>query len=240
VLRGETGVSRWGTFAQRVAVETDSLVLPPEGWTLQQSAGAPLVYLTAYQALTQWGDLAPSMVLITGASGGVGVAALQLAKALGHGVVALSRDPDKRKALLTLGADHALDPTDPAWVAKLKESLGPRRVDLAIDNIGGALFTQVIETMGGGGRISVVGLLGGPVPQFNTAALFFRRLKIGGVAVGAYTRAEAHAAWDALLALMQRSGSKPLVDRVFAFDELPAAFDRLAAGPLGKVLLRIR
>jgi NADPH2:quinone reductase len=113
-------------------------------------------------------------------------------------------------------------------------------VDLAIDNIGGALFTQVIETMGGGGRISVVGLLGGPVPQFNTAALFFRRLKIGGVAVGAYTRAEAHAAWDALLALMQRSGSKPLVDRVFAFDELPAAFDRLAAGPLGKVLLRIR
>jgi len=239
VLRGDTGVSRWGTFAQRVAVSADSLVPPPQGWSPQESAGAALVYLTAYQALTQWGDLAPSVVLITGASGGVGVAAVQLAKALGHTVVALSRDPAKCKTLLALGADYAVDPDDPQWPATLKDSLAPRRVDLAIDNIGGPLFAQVVETLGSGGRVSVVGRLAGAVPQFNTGNLFFRRLKIGGVAVGAYSRPEAHAAWGAIVGLLGRSGSKPLVDRVFAFEQLPEAFERLAAGPMGKVLLRI-
>ncbi len=84
ILRGETGVSRWGTFAERVAVSVESIALPPAGWTIPESAGASLVYLTAYQALTQWGDTSPGVVLITGASGGVGVAGVQLGKALGH------------------------------------------------------------------------------------------------------------------------------------------------------------
>src|SRR5687767_13817920 len=86
VLRGETGVSRAGTFAQRVALPAKSLVEIPPGWTDPEAAGATLVYLTAYQALTQWGDLPPSVVLVTGASGGVGVASTQLAAALGHTV----------------------------------------------------------------------------------------------------------------------------------------------------------
>src|SRR5208282_3319869 len=81
VIRGDTGVHRWGTFAQRVAVAVDSLATPPEGWNVRESACAALVYLTAWQALTQWGDLTPSVVLITGASGGVGVASIHLAKA---------------------------------------------------------------------------------------------------------------------------------------------------------------
>src|SRR5438552_7627604 len=91
ILRSEVGVNRWGTFAEKVAVPVESLVEVPAGWTPEQSAGAPLVYLTAYQALTQWGDLANAIVLVTGASGGVGVASIQLAKGMGHRVIALSR-----------------------------------------------------------------------------------------------------------------------------------------------------
>src|SRR5580658_3250519 len=74
VLRSEIGVNRPGTFAEKVAVPVESLVEIPAGWSDEQAGGAALVYLTAYQALTQWGDLPPSVVLITGASGGVGVA----------------------------------------------------------------------------------------------------------------------------------------------------------------------
>src|SRR5829696_8291365 len=103
ILRSEIGVGRWGTLAEKVAVPVESLVHPPQGWTEQESAAAPLVYLTAYQALTQWGELPPSVVLITGASGGVGVASIQLAVAMGHYVVALSRSEEKRAKLLTLG-----------------------------------------------------------------------------------------------------------------------------------------
>ncbi|MGD0766590.1 MAG: zinc-binding dehydrogenase [Tepidisphaeraceae bacterium] len=240
IIRGETGVNRWGTFAQRVAVSAQAVAIPPAGWSVRQSAGAALVYLTAHQALTQWGDLPPSIVLVTGASGGVGVATIQLAKALGHTVVALSRDAGKREKLKQFGADHALDPSDPHWPANLKASLSPRRVDLAIDNVGGAQFNQVIEALGPFARVSVVGQLAGPVPQFSTASLFFRRIRIGGVALGTFTPAEAMAAWESSVALLARIGAKPIVDRVFAFEELPAAFDRLAAGPLGKVLVQIR
>jgi NADPH:quinone reductase len=240
ILRGDTGVSRWGTFAERVVVSVDSIVQLPDGWTVQESAGASLVYLTAYQALTQWGELSPGVVLITGASGGVGVAGVQLAKAMGHTVVALSRDAGKGAKLQEIGADYLIDPTDTQWPGKLKATLGQRRVDLAIDNIGGAMLNQVIETLGNLGKVSVVGRLAGPVPQFNTASLFFRRIRIGGVAVGNYTRSEAQTAWNAVVELLRQAGARPIVDRVFPFDQILAAFERLKAGPMGKVLVEIR
>jgi NADPH2:quinone reductase len=239
ILRSDVGVSRAGTFAQRVAVPVQSLIHIPEGWNDQQAAGATLVYLTAYQALTQWGEMPASVVLITGASGGVGVATIQLARAMGHTVVALSRSPQKRKQLRELGATLTLDPQDSQWPAQLKQQLGERRVDLVVDNIGGPLLPQVIETLGNHGKVSVVGRLAGPVPEFNTASLFFRRLKIGGVAVGAYSNAESRAAWLAVVSLLRGINARPLVDRVFQLEQLPAAFARLAEGPMGKVLIGV-
>jgi NADPH2:quinone reductase len=240
VLRGEVGVSRWGTFAQRVAVPVESLVPIPAGWTEEQAAGATLVYLTAYQALTNWPDLPRrATVLVTGASGGVGVASVQLAAAMGHTVIGLSRDEQKRQRVSELGAAAVFDPTDKTWRRAVKDLTNNRGVDLAIDNIGGALLPEVIDTLGYNGRVSLVGRLAGPVPQFNTATMFFRRLKMGGVAVGTYSNTEARAAWSTILDLLSRTGAKPLVDNVFPFEDLPNAFDRLARGPMGKVLLRV-
>jgi NADPH:quinone reductase len=241
ILRGEVGVSRAGTFAQRVAVPVQNLVEVPANWSEEEAAGATLVYLTAYQALTCWGPLpAPSVVLVTGASGGVGVAATQLAVALGHRVLALSRSPEKSQRLRELGAEATFDPGDTRWRHAVKAAIEPRRVDLAIDNIGGELLSQVIETLGDYGKVSLVGRLAGPVPNFNTAALFFRRIRLGGVAVGAYTNAESRAAWQDVLALLARKGARPLVDKIFPFNQLPAAFERLARGPMGKVLVAVR
>ena len=240
ILRGEVGVSRAGTFAQKVAVPVQSLVEIPAGWTEEESAGAALVYVTAYQALTQWGDLPPSVVLVTGASGGVGVASTQLAKAMGHTVVGLSRSARKAERLRELGAAIVLDPEEPNWRDRLKEKLGGRRVDLAIDNIGGKLLPQVIDTLGQSGKVSVVGRLAGPVPQFNTASLFFRRIRMGGVHVGAYSSDESRSVWARVVELMNRVGAKPLVDSIYAFEQLPQAFERLQEGPMGKVLLKVR
>ncbi len=239
ILRGDTGVSRPGTFAQRVAVAADSLVPVPTDWTDQEAAGATLVYLTAYQALTQWGELPPGTVLVTGASGGVGVATIQLAAALGHTPIGLSRSPEKTQILKSIGAAAVYDPQDPEWRRQLKEALAGKRVDLAVDNIGGPLFNQLLETLGENGKISVVGRLAGPVPDFNTASLFFRRIRIGGVAVGSYGPVDGMAAWNQLIKLMAKTNAKPLVDQIFEFDQLPAAFERLARGPMGKVLLRV-
>jgi NADPH2:quinone reductase len=87
--------------------------------------------------------------------------------------------------------------------------------------------------------VSVVGRLAGPVPEFNTSTLLFRRIKIGGVAVGDYTPAESQVAWKAALEILNRAGARPLVDSVFRFEELIQAFAKLESGPMGKVLVRV-
>jgi NADPH2:quinone reductase len=240
VLRGDVGVERAGTFAERVAVPVESLVEVPPGWDEPEAACATLVYLTAYQALTTWGSLpASSIVLVTGASGGVGVASVQLAAAMGFTVLALSRSEEKRARLRQLGANLCFDPGESSWRLAVKKALGSRRVDLAIDNIGGALLPEVIDTLGDAGKVSLVGRLAGPVPSFNTAVLFFRRIRLGGVAVGANTNTESRAGWQQVLALLARTKARPLVDSIIPFEQLPEAFARLAAGPMGKVLLKI-
>ncbi len=239
ILRGDMGVSRWGTFAELVAVPAESLIEIPGGWSDEQAGSASLVYVTAFQALTQWEDLpAQGVVLVSGASGGVGVASTQLGVAMGHTVVGLSRGSEKHATLKSMGAALVLDPTDSQWRKTLAEFLGKRKVDLAIDSVGGTLFPQLISTLGDRGRISVVGRLAGEVPQFNTATLFFKRLRIGGVAVGAYTNQESRQAWKESLKLLDKTGARPLIDHVFPFDQLQAAFARLAQGPMGKVLIR--
>ncbi len=240
ILRSEIGVSRWGALAERVAVPVESLVHSPAGWTDSEAAAAPLVYLTAYQALTQWGELPPGVVLITGASGGVGVASIQLGVAMGHRIIALSRSEEKRAKLIELGASIVLNPEDADWHKKLKQQLDPRRVDLAIDNIGGDLFPRVLDLLGMNGKVSVVGQLAGPVPKFSTATLFFRRLRVGGVAVGTYTPPESQAAWTTIVDTLNRAGEKPVIDSTFRFEEIQEAFARLEQGPMGKVLVEIR
>jgi NADPH2:quinone reductase len=240
VLRGDTGVSRWGTFAERVTVPAESLIDIPAGWTAEQGSCAALVYITAFQALTQWEDLPRrAVVLISGASGGVGVAATELAAAMGHTVIGLSRSTEKSRILESLGMALTLDPAEPKWRAALNGFLEKRKVDLVIDSVGGPLFPELIATLGDRGRVSVVGRLGGEVPRFNTATLLFRRIRIGGVAVGAYANRESRAAWTRAVELLNKTGARPLIDRVYPFAELPDAFARLAAGPMGKVLVRI-
>ena len=249
IMRSAVGVSRWGTLAQQVAVEANYTVPIPPGWTPEQAAAAPLVYLTAWQALTQWPDMPPEstgrVVLVTGATGGVGVASIQLAHALGHTVIGLSRSAAKSQRLRTLpggGANFTFNPEDTTgthWRKQLKDALGDRRVDLAIDNIGGALFSEVVDSMAMAGRVSCVGRLAGPVPSFNTASLFFRRVRIGGVAVATYSNEQSRDAWQRLLEVLARTGAAPIIDHVFPFDDVQAAFARLEAGPMGKVLVRI-
>jgi NADPH2:quinone reductase len=244
ILRCAAGVTVWGTLAEKIVVPAASLAPVPPGWDEQEMAGAPLVFLTAWQALTQWSEPAQTpepgkTLLVTGASGGVGAASVMLGKSMGLTVAALSRSQEKRARLKELGADFVFDPGDFRLAKAILEALDPRKVDLAVDNVGGPGFQQVVATLGYGGKISVVGRSGGPVPEFNTGMLFFRRNRIGGVAVGDYTPEAAQDAWKEIVARLQREGRRPVVDRVFEFEDVKAAFARLAEGPMGKVLVRV-
>jgi NADPH:quinone reductase len=244
ILRCDAGVSVWGTLADLVVVPAASLAPIASGWSLEQATAAPLVFLTSWQALTQWSDPpAPaatgSVLLVTGASGGVGTASVQLGKSMGLTVVALSRSAEKRAKLLRLGADFAFDPADSNLRKSVMTAIAPKKVDLVVDSVGGALFNEVIAMLGYAGRISVVGRSGGGVPEFNTATLFFRRNRIGGVAVGDYTPEQAQTAWKEIVRRLDAAGQKPVIDAVYPFEEVKAAFARLNQGPMGKVLVRV-
>jgi NADPH2:quinone reductase len=244
ILRCDAGVSVWGTLADLVVVPAASLSPIPTGWSLEQATAAPLVFLTSWQALTQWSDPpAPaakgSVLLVTGASGGVGTASVQLGKSMGLTVVALSRSAEKRAKLLELGADLAFDPADANLRKAVMTAIAPKKVDLVVDSVGGALFNEVIAMLGYAGRISVVGRSGGGVPEFNTATLFFRRNRIGGVAVGDYTPEQAQSSWKEIVKRLDAARQKPVIDNVYPFEEVKAAFARLNRGPMGKVLVRV-
>jgi len=244
VLRCDVGVSTWGTLAEKTVAPAASLAPVPAGWSLQEMAGAPLAFLTAWQALTQWSDppappKAGSVVLVTGASGGVGIASILLAKSMNLTVAALSRSEEKGVKLKELGADYVFDPADTGLRKAVLTAFSPRRVDLVVDNIGGALFNEVIAMLGYGGRISVVGRSAGPVPEFNTASLFFRRNRVGGVAVSDYSPEAAQATWKEIVRRLDMMGKRPVIDRIYPFEEVKQAFARLAQGPLGKVVVRV-
>ena len=244
ILRCEAGVNTWGTLAELTVVPAASVVPVAKGWSLEEMAGAPLVYLTAWQALTQWsGPPAPppaeSVLLITGASGGVGTAAVHLGKSMGLIVIALSRSEEKRSRLLQLGANFAFDPADKNLRQAVSAAIAAKKVDLVVDNVGGSLFHQVVAMLGYAGKISVVGRSGGAVPEFNTATLFFRRNRIGGVAVSDYTPQQAQTAWAEIVSRLNAAGQKPVIDTIFPFEEVKSAFRRLDEGPVGKVLVRI-
>lgn len=177
--------------------------------------------------------------MITGASGGVGVAAVQLASAMGLTVVALSRNEEKQHRLIELGATIALDPTDVHWREKVREAVGPAGVKLAIDNIGGKLFLEVIDVLGEQGRLSLVGNLADPVPKLDTGILFSRRIRIAPMALGYYTVSQNHEAWKAIANMLERTGARPEIDSIFPFRQLPEAFERLGEGPMDKVLLKV-
>lgn len=244
ILRCNVGVEVWGTLAEKVVVPVESVTRIPRGWSLDEMAGAPLVFLTAWQALTQWSDPpAPppegAVLLVTGASGGVGVASVLLGKSMALTVVALSRSEEKRARLKTLGADFVFNPADRNLVTAVKAAIGPKRVDMVIDSVGGALLPHLIALLGYGGRISVVGRSGGTVTEFNTASLLFRRIRIGGVSGGDYSAQSAHEAWKEIVDRLDAMRQRPQVDIIVPFEEVKSGFARLAQGPMGKVLVRV-
>jgi NADPH2:quinone reductase len=245
ILCGNAGVEAWGTLAEKTVVDCHRVIPVPQGWSLEEAAGAPLVFLTAWQALTQWSEPAAppkagSVLLITGASGGVGSASVLLGKSMGLTVVGLSRSAQKGEKLKQLGADFVFDPASKELRKVVLSATAPKRVDIAIDTVGGALFNEIVAMLGYAGRISVVGRSGGPVPEFNTASLFFRRNRIGGVTVADYSTEEARASWNEIVARLDALGKRPVVDSVFPFLDVKQAFARLSQGPMGKVLVKVQ
>ena len=242
LLRSEVGVQRDGTLAEYVTVPVESLAPIPEGWSDEEGDAGGLVQLTAWQALVTEGGLDPNgaegrNVLISGASGGVGTAAVIQARAMGARVIALSRSEEKRRVLESLGAHLTFDSEAPDLVDRVKEALGGSKVDVVVDNLAGPYMDRYIAMCGFRARICTVGMLAGVQVGFNIGKMIFKRIHICGIAVGSQTPAEARASFNKLVATLGKTGARPLVDRVFPFEQVQEAFAHLQRGPMGKVVI---
>ena len=241
VLRSEIGITRQGTLSDFVAAPESVVAHLPKGWSLQEGAAAPLVYLTAWKALVIQGGLRKGQsVLVTGASGGVGIASIQLAKALGAKVVALSRSEAKRSRLMELGADAVLDDGAPDLPDKVRAALDGKGPDLIIENLGGARLDQHIGLANINAHIMVIGLLAGRMSEINMGQVLFKQVRIEGVHVGKLVPTQVQDGWRRIVETLGTTGARPVIDTVFPMEQVQEAFAHLAGGHLGKVLVEVQ
>lgn len=230
-----------GTFATKQKFPAEVLAAIPEGWSFEEAAAASLVYMTAWRALVVQGGLTKGMaVMVTGASGGVGSAAVQLAAGLGATVIALSRSEEKRRKLLATGASAAFDPADKDLKNKVFAAADKKGVDLVVETVGGASLKTAVHLLGNRGKVAVVGLLAGVDGIVPIPSLMFKQCSVEGVVVSAFTPTEAVEAWSGIVKTLARTSAKPIVDSVFPMNDYLKAFERLRASPFGKVVVSTR
>jgi NADPH2:quinone reductase len=179
---------RLGAFAELGNARAENCVAIPDGFGLEAAAVFGGAYHTAYHALIQRGRMRPGeWVLIHGAAGGIGIAAIQIAKLYGARVIATASSEKKRAACLEEGADHAIDYRD-GFRDKVKELTAPQDgVDIVYDPIGAGVFDESLRCLAFGGRILVLGFLGGGPSTPRTNYLLIKCLEVIGVRLGGVT-----------------------------------------------------
>ncbi|XOV87884.1 MAG: NADPH:quinone oxidoreductase family protein [Pseudomonadota bacterium] len=179
-----------GGLAEKIALPENACVSIPDLLSAEAAASFLTNYCTGYHGLVECGDLKQGeTVLILGASGGVGVAAIDIARAMGATVIAAASSKKKRDACLELGADHVLDYTRANWRDALKTLLGERPLDVVYDPVGGEFAEPAFRSLGAGGRYLVVGFAGGEIPRIPLNLPLLKRSSIIGVNWGGHIAA---------------------------------------------------
>ncbi len=222
-----------GGFAEYVAVPAANLYAVPASLPLEAAAAAPLATLTAYRALVTRGRLKRGeSVLITGASGGVATAAIQIAKHIGARVHAVTSAPYVER-VSALGADIVYDREQTDFSREVWRETDRRGVDVILDSVGEAFFAQNVRALARGGRLVIYGATTGPAARLDLRVVFWKQVEVLGSTMA--TPPEFRAA----MALVVQGVVRPVVDRVMPLDQAAAAHEHLESGDaFGKIVLR--
>ncbi|HYL72343.1 MAG TPA: zinc-binding dehydrogenase [Candidatus Dormibacteraeota bacterium] len=237
---GMIGETSHGGRAELIAVSAAQLVAVPEAVSLEDAASLPLAYGTAYRMLVTQGQLARGeKVLVLGASGGVGVACVQIAKLLGAEIVAGTSSAAKLRALTALGADHAIDYSKEGMVDAFKRIYGKPRVsggggvDVAVNFTGGDTWRDTQRTVTHGGRILSCGATAGY--EVVTDARYLWTFEHRYIGSNGWSVADL----EALLGLIEAGRLRPVIDRVLPLADAAEAERLLEEREvIGKVLLK--
>jgi NADPH:quinone reductase-like Zn-dependent oxidoreductase len=227
------GRQRNGGYAERVSVPGVNCLPYPENLAWEQAAAVPLVFLTAWHMLVGRAGVRPGEdVLVIGAGGGVGSAAVQVAKLHGARVIATAGSEAKMERAKALGADHVLNHRTQDIGAEVRALTGKRGVDVVVEHVGTAVWEHAMVALARNGRLVTCGATTGPKVSLDVNQLFGRHLTLLGSRVG--RRAELHEA----LRFVREGKLKPVVDVVLPLREARAAHERIERREhFGKVVL---
>ena len=235
-------ISAW---AEQATAQTERVFPIPEHLTWEQASSLPLNYLTAYFGLVQRGQMKPGeSVLVQGAAGGVGSAAVQIAKAFGSGpVIAVTSTDEKGALAVKAGADEYVLAEGFKKAVRGAGGAAPDGVDLVFDTVGDGRFTDSLRCLRDDGRLLVIGFTGGEVPTVKVNRLLLNNISVVGVGLGVYgfTRpGHVGGCWRAILPHVESGALDPIIGGVFPLEDAAAALAMLdERRAVGKVLLTI-
>jgi NADPH2:quinone reductase len=236
-----TGLLPYGGLADEVVVPLDAVAPLPQAVDFAQGAALVVNYRTvvfalAHRAHMEEGD----WVMVHGAAGGIGTAAVQVARALGGTAVAVVPDDERADVARRAGADHVIVGDD--WATQVA-TLRPGGVDVVIDPIGGEIFSASLRLLAPDGRLVVIGFAGGEIPTVGVNRVLFRNASVVGAALGAYLekRPEAGAGIAARVNRLAESAAiQPLIGARYPLERAAEALDRLERkGAVGKLVVEL-
>ncbi len=224
-----------GGLAEYMVLHENGVVPVPAYLSDEEAATLPTAGLTAWSALTGFVRHEPGTTVLVQGTGGVSIFALQMATAMGLRVIVLTSSDEKGERALALGAAHVVNRVKtPAWEDAVLELTEGRGVDQVLEVVGGEKsVSRSIRATKVDGLVSLIGFLDHPEVQFNLIPVLYRQTRLQGMTVGS------RAAFEAMNRFLARHQIRPVIDRVYAFEDTVGAFRHLVQGALGKIVVRV-
>lgn len=235
----------WGSFAEEVAVPGYNVMPIPDGMDFASAAAFGMTYGTSMHALKQRANLQPGeTLLVLGASGGVGLAAVEIGKAMGAKVIAAASSDAKLEVAKAAGADVLINYSEGSLRDKLKEITGGQGVDVIYDPVGGDLFEEAFRSIAWNGRMLVVGFASGTIPSLPANLTLLKGASLVGVFWGSFAQRQPQdnaANFQQLFSWFAEGKIKPLVSQTFPLDKAADAINHLGQRKaVGKVVVTVR
>ncbi len=235
-----------GGYAERVTIPSGMAMPIPDAMSFEDAAAVPEAFLTSHEALVSLGRVSQGeLVLIHAAAGGVGSAAVQLAHVCGAQVVATAGSAEKLARVKALGADHLVNYKEQDFVQAVEAASGGHGADVILDFVGGSYWDKHAQCLAVGGRVVVIGLLGGASAKVSLAQLLMRRYQILGLVMRSRSVEDKVAITRAFsrsyLELLADGRLRPVVDRVLPLANAKTAHEYMETNAnVGKIVLRVR
>jgi NADPH:quinone reductase-like Zn-dependent oxidoreductase len=215
-------------------IHEDSAVRAPADMTDEEASTLPIAALTAWYSLVDYGQIQPGQTVLVQGTGGVSIFAAQIAMALGARVIITSSRDENIAAVIELGAMAGINyRTTPDWAAEVLKLTDGKGVDLLLDVAGGEGVNASVQATKVGGRIAQIGFLTGQTTGLNLMPLIFRQTTLRGIAVAP------RSAFDRMNAFLDGHRIRPVIDHVYPFEQAREAYEHLARGPFGKVVIKV-